>query len=49
MSRTLRRDRQYKGKTIRDGKHRYKCRCEWCINIEWRDRSKEKGENWNVA
>jgi hypothetical protein len=36
MSRTYRTQR---GKRHRDGKPIfYKCRCDWCINIPWRDR-----------
>jgi hypothetical protein len=38
MSRTTRRDRNSYQKTVRDGKGWYKCRCNWCINIPWRDR-----------
>lgn len=32
MSRTYRKDRD--GKKVRDGQHRYKCRCSWCMGIE---------------
>ena len=41
FSRTYRKDRQTH-KKVPDGKHPFKCRCSWCINIKWRDRRKEK-------
>lgn len=37
MSRTFRRNKQ-DSKTVRDGQHQYRCRCEYCINVPYRDR-----------
>lgn len=53
MSRTFRKDRWSNYKKLPDGKHRWRCRCDWCINIEYRDRNgltikndlKANGEN----
>ncbi len=42
MSRTYRKDR-HTHKKVHDGQMRYKCKCEWCINIKWRDRRREAG------
>jgi hypothetical protein len=37
MSRTTRNDRWTHTK-VRDGQQQYQCRCNWCININYRDR-----------
>lgn len=37
MSRTLRYDR-WTHKIVTDGKQKQSCRCDWCININYRDR-----------
>lgn len=40
MSRTTRKNRKT-NKSVPDGKHPYKCKCEWCRNIK-RKKHKEK-------
>ena len=37
MSRTIRKCRDTY-KMVRDGKQRHRCKCNWCINMNYRDR-----------